>query len=80
VERPIVICGTVKGVIGRDVALESQSSPETDGLSFSLYAAPSHNCHPVFRIVLLRTSGVTAELQSYDEDKRTGHETETEGS
>jgi hypothetical protein len=31
-----------------------------------------------FREVLLKTSGVMEELQSYDEDKNTGLETETE--
>jgi anaerobic ribonucleoside-triphosphate reductase len=41
--------GIVKVVTGRDVALESWSSLETDGLGFSLYATPSHNCCPVFQ-------------------------------
>jgi hypothetical protein len=40
---------TVKGVTGRDVASESWSSLETDGLGVSLCVAPSHNYYPIFQ-------------------------------
>jgi hypothetical protein len=49
--RIIFFCSfvSVKVVTGRDVASEKWSSPETDRLGFSLYAAPSHNHCPVFQ-------------------------------
>jgi hypothetical protein len=48
--------------------------------------ASAYMLHPLtivvlyFRRALQKMSGVMMELQSYNEDKRTGHETETEES
>jgi hypothetical protein len=69
----------VKGVTSRDIAQSHRVVQRQTDLASAYVLCPLTIIILYFRRVLPKTSRVTVELRSYNEDKRTGYKTETEG-